>query len=843
MIPGVLVVSITAGILWCDAGHRLAGYLIAPWLFLSVGSSCALISRIRNDSPAAFGRPAGFRTLCLLGMICAAGLAFFAGFECLDRELSRSRLDAERAHRVTREAVRIAEARVRSRRSGRFGDEVELVAVRAIDGESVLPLSLILRLGQQTASGVEALPSRADRLLWPGVRVRVALRISPLRSPRNPGTPDREHHAARRGQAARARLVKPNWVLALSGDSFDDRGVADRLTEGLAAWRERVGARLAQEGRSGALVRALGLGDRSGMDRETREAFRRLGLSHLLAVSGLHVGFVAGLAGWLFLRASSWIFRPGGKIQPFDWSLGVACLAAVLYALVTVTGTGTGAGISVERAVLLFGLCAIVRLCLQTIRPGAAMASVAAGILLMDPAALFDVGAQLSFGACVALIVGGIWKNGANAGDPGPPARRDRGWGDRISQAAFETFRASLVISLATAPLLVQHGMPLAVLAPIVNVIAIPWLGMVVLPAALLAVLFAGALPASALSALLLPARGLEGSVVWAAMRLPEKMEYALLPLPILVLLIGVGVFWLRRGEWRKAAVVWVGISLLGSTPGLRRDFPAEEPRVVFFEVGQGDAALVQGRDAVLLIDTGSGPADGSGGAALVRGLRAVGVGSIDVLAVTHADLDHRAGASRVLTSFPVEELWLPISATEDRRLLALSNDARARGTRVRWLAADARETDRGDLEIDVLWPPPGSSSKARSRNESSLVLRVVVEGMAFLFTADIGTGVEQELLASSGPLLANVLKVAHHGSRRSSSAAFLEAVSATAVVVSAPCDPTRGLPNSTTLDRLRRSGASLWWTGRDGAVVAARDEAGRIVLKGWGPSRLCLRP
>jgi competence protein ComEC len=103
--------------------------------------------------------------------------------------------------------------------------------------------------------------------------------------------------------------------------------------------------------------------------------------------------------------------------------------------------------------------------------------------------------------------------------------------------------------------------------------------------------------------------------------------------------------------------------------------------------------------------------------------------------------------------------------------------------------------------------------------------------------------GVEAELVASSGPLAANVLKVAHHGSRRSSSAAFLEAVSATAVVVSAPCDPTRGLPSPTTLERLRRSGASLWWTGRDGAVIAARDEAGRLSVKSWGPSRHCLRP
>jgi competence protein ComEC len=263
---------------------------------------------------------------------------------------------------------------------------------------------------------------------------------------------------------------------------------------------------------------------------------------------------------------------------------------------------------------------------------------------------------------------------------------------------------------------------------------------------------------------------------------------------------------------------------------------------VVFFEVGQGDASLVQGREAVLLIDTGSGPPDGSGGTALVRGLRAMGVDSIDVLAVTHADLDHRAGADRVMAAFAVDELWLPISGTHDAPLLALSKAASERGTRVRWLAAGAAGTDRGDLEIEVLWPPPASSSGALSRNESSLVLRVVVDETVFLFTADIGAAVEKELTALPKQLTAAVLKVAHHGSRRSSSAAFLEAVSATVVVVSAPCDPVRGLPSSQALERLRQSGASLWWTGRDGAVIASRDAAGRTSVRSWGRARHCRR-
>jgi len=833
MVPGVLVPSIIAGILWSDSGHLLTPWLIALWLVFATGSIGLLIRQLGNDAGAGFQRSARSRTICVLGVISAAGLAFFTGFDRLDRELSRARLDAERAHRVRPDAVRMLEARVYSRRSGRFGDEVELVAVRATDGGSILPRRLHLRLGSREDHRGEATPLRADHLLWPGALVRIGLRVSPLRAARNPGTADREHHVARRGIAARARLVKPDWILALSNDSWGGQGVTDRLNHALAAWRQHVAERLEQEAGAGALVLALGLGDRGGIRRETREAFRRLGLSHLLAVSGLHVGFVAGLSGWLFLRASSWVFRRGRRTWFFDGSLGVACAAAALYAWIT------GAGVSVERAALLFGLCAFCRMCLRTITPGVALAWVAIGILLIDPAALFDVGAQLSFGACVALVMGRIWQGGATAG---PRVQRDPRLRDRVRQASLETFRASLVISLGTAPLLAQHGIALAALAPIVNVIAIPCLGLVVLPTSLLIVLFADHLPASALSLLLLPARSLEASVVRVASLLPQQSEHAVLPLLILVLLAGLGVFWIRRGEWKNAAVLWIGISLAGSSPGLLGDFSTEETRVVFFDVGQGDAALVQGRDAVLLIDTGSGPADGSGGTALVRGLRAMGVRTIDVLAVTHADLDHRAGASRVLAAFPVGELWLPISATEDAPLRTLSKDARQRGTRVRWLAADAEDTHRGDLEIEVLWPPTASFSETYSRNEGSLVLRVVIDEMVFLFTADIGVGVEAELLASRASLPASVLKVAHHGSRRSSSAAFLEVVSPTVVVVSAPCDPTRGLPSPTTLGRLRRSGASIWWTGRDGAVIASRGKAGQISVKSWGRSRHCRR-
>lgn len=845
MIPAALVLSVAAGIVWADTGHRLASPLVIVWSLFAGALIWILMIRIFRDRRGSArpsgrdgrdgrdGEDGGGRALYVSGLICAAGLAFFTGFEALEHEFSMARRDAERAHLESRKAVRIAEARVASRRSGRWGDAVDLVSVRAVDGGGALPGKLSLRLAEPPAGRrVEAQSLRADRLLWPGAQVRIGIRISPLRASRNPGTPDREHHASRRGAAAIARLVKPDWILALSGGPLGVSNISNRIARGRAAWRRRVAARLEKEGHAGGLVAALGIGDRSGIRPETREAFRRLGLSHLLAVSGLHVGFVAGLTGWLFIRTSAWIDPRGRKTLVFDWALVVACGAAALYAWVT------GAGISVERATLLFGLCALCRLCLRSIAPHVALAWVAIGILLVDPAALYDVGAQLSFGACTALIVGGFWKSGAT---PSDPVKRGAGLWRSMSRAALETFRASLVVSLGTAPILVHHGMALSVLSPAVNVIAIPWLGLFVLPTSLLAVLLAEGLPAAALSVLLLPARILEACAVRAAIFLPAQSNHALLSWPILVLSVFLALYWIRRDEWKRAAIVWIGIAMAGSAPGRAGLFDPESPQVVFFEVGQGDASLVRGREATLLIDTGSGPPDGSGGTVLVRGLRALGVESIDVLAVTHADLDHRAGTDRVLDSFSVDELWLPLSGIRDTPLRRLSENARRRGTRVRWLTADARQTDRGDLEIDVLWPPVSFSREIASRNDGSLVLRVGVDETRILFAADIGFDVEKALSASARPLSADILKVAHHGSGGSSSDEFLESVSAAAVVVSAPCDPARGLPNAAALERLVRSGAALWWTGRDGAVLASHDSEGRMLMKSWGrPRRQC---
>ncbi len=848
-LPLLLVGSLLAGIGWADVGGRIPGSSISFCLLAGIVVSGLLVGRPVGRGLAGSGgrsRPArtpvagGGPVRRILALWLAMACLFVSGFDRFARIRQGAMQDARRAERALGEGVRIAEAWIVGRRSDSRGDEVELGHVREVDGGSPLPARLVLRLPRVTptptaaASGprmVGGSPStRAGAGLWPGERVRLGLLVSPIRRRRNPGDSDRDRAAVREGLVARARLLKPGWVLRLSGAGASWPLPGTGMRGARASWRREVANRLGRSGPGSALVRALVLGDRSEVSAATRAGFRALGLSHLLAVSGLHVGLVAVLAAWMPLRVSAW--RPRRRCRsgwPFDRTLAVAASAATIYAW------STDAGVSVVRAGTLFCLFAVFRSCLRRVTPGDALAWVAIGVVWSDPAALFDLGAQLSFGACAALVAGGCWRRA------GPDVRhppRDRGrWAD-LQEASLETLRASLAVSVGTAPILLHQRLALVPLAPLFNVPAIPWMAMVVLPASLFAAAASAVLDPWMVSILVLPAEIFARGVVHVASWLPHLAGPALLGGPMLILVAGLAILAVRRGRWFQAAFAWGVIAFGGAPPGLAPDVVGSPPRVVYFDAGQGDAALVEGRGATMLIDGGPGPPDGSGGAGLVRALRALDVAAIDVFVVTHADLDHRGGAERVIGALVVGELWLPASAEGDPTWARLLRTARDRGTRIRWVDSRTRVRLQGDVDARVLWPPPGLASA--SRNDASTVLRIEAGGMTFLFAADIGAEVERTLLRTGVPLAADVLKVAHHASRTGSTRSFLEAVAPTISVVSAPCDAMRGLPNEGTLARIEATSGSLWWTGRDGAIFVFRASDGRLVAKGFGSPRRC---
>ena len=896
-MPGLLLFGFGLGIFWADRIHLAPSAVStnpdpAPALitgliaaFLAFGLAAAGVCLVL-EAPAS-GR---MKTLACGGgggekFVCAACfvIAFLAGAARLDNLLAAAARDAERAEveaRTSRDMYRIVDVEVGSRRPTTWGDELILVGVTAVDGRGAVPRKLLLWIGDgqyakngrsgesgrdgrgvglggtaggpgggirdgtgDEATGVGRV-SRAERLLWPGALARLGLRIRPIQSRRNPGTPDRERAWARQGIGARARLVDPDWVLLLE-DSESGWAAARRaqIPAARAALRSRLGERFAGSGLSTGLARALALGDRTGLSGSVRAAFRELGLSHLIAVSGLHVGLVGAIAGWITARLLTFVRLPAlGRVVPFGLSLAAATGTAWFYSWFT------GASISSQRAALLLAIFALARAGRRSLTPGRALVWCALVLLALGPAGLFDLGAGLSFGACAALVVGGFWRGEVATAEPVADQRARK----RLAQTISEAFWVSVAVSLATAPLVLASGLPVWLGAPALNLLAIPWTGLIVIPTSLAAAIGSSWLPELALRMLLVPAHLMERAVVRLAEVQPRFDPIDGLTLWGVVAIAGLGLLAIRVGLRAFAFFGWFAIALLGAAPARHGPALHAAPRVVFFDMGQGDAALVEGESATILIDTGGGRSDDTGGGTLIRALRSLGITRLDVLVVTHGDLDHRAGAAQVMERFGVQELWLPAGGQDDDRLARLATQAERRQVSVRWLAAGAPGMDRGDLEVDILWPVPRPAPRGRSRgslvlpsrrsrNEGSLVLRVGVAGTRILFAADIGSEVETRLIESTGLLDADVLKVAHHGSRQSTTSAFLAAVSPAYAVVSAPCDPARGLPNGGTLDRLARAGSSIWWTGRDGAVSLGLSpiRAG-LDFVGWGARRRC---
>ncbi|MEB2343845.1 MAG: DNA internalization-related competence protein ComEC/Rec2 [Deltaproteobacteria bacterium] len=701
------------------------------------------------------------------------------------------------------------EGTVAARRALPGGLQLELEQVRGVaPPDARAPSRLLLR-----GSGAEAV-LLGD--VVPGARLRARVRIRPLEGRANPGGPDREREAARRGIGAVAALAHPDLVVRRP-DAERWRPLAP-----LYRLRARAARRLAREGEGGALVAALGVGERAGLAGPGREAFRRLGLSHLLSVSGLHLALAGAGAFRLFafLLARSGSRR--ARSDPRPLALAAACAAATGYALLA------GFEVPVRRSLaLLLGLGLSIGARRPTPR-GAPLVAAALLVLAFEPGALFDLGARLSFAASAALVWA-LRTPGEASIAPTRLARARRGLAGALS--------ATAAAGAATAPIAANT---LGVAAPgwalAANAVAIPWTGVLLVPASLLASLAAGLAPDAAATGWLCRAAAALAALTMATLeRVATHAPLATAaPVagPALAAAAALAAVALRaRTPWlRLAAALATGVLLRLAPPPAIAPAP---PRVVVLDVGQGDAVLVQGRAGALLVDGGLALPDGGvdlGATVVVPALRALGVERLDLLAASHGDLDHRGGLPAVLRALPVARVWLPYGGLDDPAFAELLAEARAAGAAVTEQGAGSALLRIGDLRVEALWPP--REGPALSRNDRSLALRVEAAGRAVLLPGDLGARAERHLLAAGARLHADVLKLGHHGSRTASSAPWLAAVGGVSAVVSAPRAGRFGMPHAEVAARAREAGYTLWWTGRDGAVLIGLGP--ELRARGW---------
>ena len=763
------------------------------WLSLEV-AAVAGVTLVAAGFTIAPG-PVGLRAL-------SVGLAFLAGVVSLSVQLGAA---AAVVH-LPSDSVAIEGTAVDTA-SGPGWWRVDVSNVRAVDPNAPHLPARIRLIGGATSDGLQSLKDAN-----PGERIRAMIVLRALHEPRNPGSPNRVRHLERRGIGALGRLLHPALHVTLVDRSSESqmRTIRDL--------RREISDELSAAGVGSGLVRALALGDRAGLSTEVRDAFRRLGLSHLLAVSGLHLGLVASLV-FAVVRAtvgrSAWL---AARCDTRHVALGVGVLTAIVYALFS------GWAIPVRRALVF-----LIVLVLTVVRGRSSLraeplAAAAIAVLCVEPGALFEPGAQLSFAATAALMFAA--------------PRPDRSEPDRFgSRSRFidDATRASASAVAVTAPIAAWQFGSAAPLALFANLVAIPWTAFVLLPASLLAVLALGSGLDPISRWLVLIAVWIADWTldlgIWFSDRLPLSAPSTR---PSAVYLFAIAlcvVLTLRARQTVRRVLGSLFVSALVAVAPPSAVAPGR-PRFVALDVGQGAASLVEGRRAAVLIDAGSAIGGSDWGKrAVVPALAALGVERLDVLIVSHGDLDHWGGVPSVLRVVSVGEVWVPHGASSDPAFARIWETARSKGVPVFERGAGSPTVAVGDLLIEPLWPLP--IVERRSRNDRSLVVRIEVAGRRVLLPGDLEAPAESDLVSSGADLKSDVFALPHHGSRTSSTDTFLEAVGATVAVASAPCRGRFGMPHADVLSRAEQGGLSVWWTGRDGAVMVGLGE--RVTVWGYG--------
>ncbi|MCJ7756449.1 MAG: DNA internalization-related competence protein ComEC/Rec2, partial [Thermoanaerobaculales bacterium] len=626
------------------------------------------------------------------------------------------------------------------------------------------------RWGHRTQAQVVT-ASRGDEELWLPRRCRLEIRGStnPNALPR-PGSVVEVLARIRGNHRSPLLVVASNRLVQTSGDRRLLPTIRDRLAHDLL----RAAGTNANRIRTAEMAAALALGRRDLVPRDHRDRWRRSGLAHVLAVSGLHVGLVGG-AVWLLLALTG--------VSPRTTRI-VVLVAVPAYAILA------GAAPSAMRAALMAAIYLGARLLGRAILPIAAVLLAATILLIAQPSLIANIGFQLTVVITAALV---RWVPVLSATLFGPP------W---VTGAVA----VPVVAQTAAAPLVAWHFRTLIPGAIIANLLALPLLAPIILgsvAATVIAPLW------SAPAALGLDFVNLILSLLRFVSAPARAAELVTPPIPVAVTVLLVVAGWvaLQARRWARFGVAtWVCVFAIFSFSWLLPR-PTAPPTVQVLTVSDGAAVLVSDRADAMLADAGRYQREAS------QMLAESGSRRLRAVIASHTDEDHVGGMVHILRAFKVDQLIMPVWMLTESSVVPLLRTARRRGTRIHPVASGSSVT-LGSIRLEVVWPP--AMKPPRQENERSLVARVLFEHGSALITADIGRSTEH-VLARSGPLQSAVLVVPHHGGRGSTSPALLEATTPSVALIPAAPGNTHGHPHSEVLDRLSKRRIPFRYPARDG--------------------------
>lgn len=786
-----LCLSLLLGILYAKGGEW---WVLAVFLLMAAYMVAAILRLRENAWPAA----------CVRMLLCIC--LFGAGFVHMQSQQAvRDRLEAVLADgdtiTVQGEVLRKAEKAVQEKQAFEQTQFIYyLTDTRVFSGGKSYPSYGILIYSQ-------------DGGYQPGSHLQITGSYAPFQISRNEGNFNEKQYQQSR-----------KWEFKVYADSLAMLSShSNQYKVFLAELRQRMQEVFTEhmEAKDAGVMANMALGEKSLMDAEIKDLYRDAGISHVLAISGLHVSLL-GMGIFALLQRLA---------CPGKWS---ALLSA---GVVCSFGVFTGMETSTARAVGMFMLLMAAHVCGRTYDSLTALSLNAAVQLWENPFLLWYAGFLFSYGA--VLGVAAVWKIFK---EPGKESLQD---GQREQErknytilqkkvtALKDTLCVSASIQLVTLPVSAYFYYEIPPYSVLTNVCILPFMG-VLLPLGILGGILGSIFPVLG-AAILKPAGWLlafyelvcrlSGKLPWSNLII-GKPPFWMVIIYYMVLVVCLYFVWRVQKKYYLAGIVLVLVCLLFVRGKAQFEIDV-------LDVGQGDGTFIQnGNGECFFVDGGSSNVKGVGIYRILPFLKSHGIRAVSGWIVSHGDVDHISGLLEVLQQgYQVENLILSRYMVRDEAWESLLREAKRAGCNVLYVSP-GMQFGSGELVFTVLAPDGGSEGNSAGRNALSLSFLLEYQGFSGVFTGDIGAEQERELLMEGclqryGIREVDFYKAAHHGSNYSNSGDFLERISPGITAVSCAGKNSYGHPGREAVARMRDAGSMVFFTMEQGQIRIRQEGAG----------------